>query len=533
MKKVLLATLLILFVPISLVFSQPLPTDSPKLYWLLQEKVVRSDLAGSNIEQVLGISNIAVRSSLAIDPQSRNFYAVSGGDIYVAPLSGGVPMLFVDDPDNSVGSLNIDLVNRDLYYSSGSNQNKVIRRALDSEESVEFKVFSATENRVDHIVPAPAVGKMFLLLQFTGVGMPVLPTGWYEADLATGDNPTPIASTGSDPWFKGDYDQESNSLLLYSEKKIVVLDLDSASSNLLVDVGGLMGISTTTFSTIDRKFYFHVFGTSGAESIRRIDFDGSNETEIVERIVYRNISGNNIVSAFAIFDPDICPEDPQKIEPGVCGCGVADTDTDLDGTFDCSDLCPSDASKTAAGTCGCGVAESDTDSDGTPNCIDQCPADASKITAGVCGCGVVENSADPDSDGSPDCFDNCPSDPAKTEPGSCGCGVADADSNNNQILDCSSDETIFTALQGVQTSVGDLKLGRRATKLEESFRAFKTLADQNNATRLRSGVDQLGRAVARLRFLSKDKSRRRDFRTARNSANQAIDGLFVLLRTTG
>lgn len=54
---------------------------------------------------------------------------------------------------------------------------------------------------------------------------------------------------------------------------------------------------------------------------------------------------------------DNCPNDPNKLEPGTCGCGVADTDTDKDGTPDCDDLCPSDASKQKPGACGCGVAE--------------------------------------------------------------------------------------------------------------------------------------------------------------------------------
>ena len=38
---------------------------------------------------------------------------------------------------------------------------------------------------------------------------------------------------------------------------------------------------------------------------------------------------------------DFCPDDPNKIDPGVCGCGEADTDTDGDGVADCIDICPS------------------------------------------------------------------------------------------------------------------------------------------------------------------------------------------------
>lgn len=38
-------------------------------------------------------------------------------------------------------------------------------------------------------------------------------------------------------------------------------------------------------------------------------------------------------------DDDMCPNDPLKTEPGACGCGVVDTDSDGDGTPDCSDPC--------------------------------------------------------------------------------------------------------------------------------------------------------------------------------------------------
>jgi hypothetical protein len=37
---------------------------------------------------------------------------------------------------------------------------------------------------------------------------------------------------------------------------------------------------------------------------------------------------------------DGCPGDSAKTAPGICGCGVADIDTDADGTFDCNDNCP-------------------------------------------------------------------------------------------------------------------------------------------------------------------------------------------------
>jgi hypothetical protein len=34
---------------------------------------------------------------------------------------------------------------------------------------------------------------------------------------------------------------------------------------------------------------------------------------------------------------DACPEDPDKIDPGQCGCGEPDVDSDRDGFADCAD----------------------------------------------------------------------------------------------------------------------------------------------------------------------------------------------------
>ncbi|MBI4365449.1 MAG: Ig-like domain-containing protein [Deltaproteobacteria bacterium] len=103
---------------------------------------------------------------------------------------------------------------------------------------------------------------------------------------------------------------------------------------------------------------------------------------------------------------DLCPNDPAKTAPGVCGCGIADGDTDKDGTPDCQDQCPSDAKKIVPGGCGCGKPDTDTDKDGMPDCFDQCPADPAKSKPGVCGCGTPD--ADTDADGKKDCVDNCP-----------------------------------------------------------------------------------------------------------------------------
>ena len=65
---------------------------------------------------------------------------------------------------------------------------------------------------------------------------------------------------------------------------------------------------------------------------------------------------------------DNCPGDPKKVEPGSCGCGLTDGDTDHDGTLDCHESCPNDPDKIDGGVCGCGVPDTDFDNDGFPDC---------------------------------------------------------------------------------------------------------------------------------------------------------------------
>jgi len=44
----------------------------------------------------------------------------------------------------------------------------------------------------------------------------------------------------------------------------------------------------------------------------------------------------NLNFSLSLWDPsDLCPNDPDKTDPGVCGCGVPDTDSDNDGIPDC------------------------------------------------------------------------------------------------------------------------------------------------------------------------------------------------------
>jgi uncharacterized membrane protein len=117
--------------------------------------------------------------------------------------------------------------------------------------------------------------------------------------------------------------------------------------------------------------------------------------------------------------PDNCPDDPAKLEPGVCGCGVADLDSDGDGVADCHDACAGHDDHV------------DVDQNGIPDGCQEC------VTAENCddgNPGTTESCVDTHCVSAPTDF--CPNDPAKLEPGVCGCGVADVDTDADGIADC-------------------------------------------------------------------------------------------------
>ena len=161
---------------------------------------------------------------------------------------------------------------------------------------------------------------------------------------------------------------------------------------------------------------------------------------------------------------DNCPDDPNKIDPGTCGCGNEDTDTDGDGTADCVDNCPNNPNKTDPGQCGCGEADTDSDDDGTADCNDAFPDDPGESVDSD-GDGVGDNgdafpadpseSVDSDGDGVGDNSDGCPNDPNKSEPGNCGCGVPETDVFGD--LDCDGDYDI-----------DDIRLGMTTFGIEEA-----------------------------------------------------------------
>jgi hypothetical protein len=174
---------------------------------------------------------------------------------------------------------------------------------------------------------------------------------------------------------------------------------------------------------------------------------------------------------------DLCPSDPNKTAPGVCGCGTADADVDENGVIDCledadsdrvpdsmdncpaiantdqadvdgdgtgdaCDGCPEDSGKVAGGACGCGQPDTDANENGTPDCLDPAvpnDSDGDGIDDERDNCIEKANSdqADKDGDGAGDACDGCPANAAKTKPGACGCETPDVcAANDSTCQDC-------------------------------------------------------------------------------------------------
>jgi len=166
---------------------------------------------------------------------------------------------------------------------------------------------------------------------------------------------------------------------------------------------------------------------------------------------------------------DGCRNDPAKLDPGVCGCGVPEgscgppprtptpgpTDTDKDGVPDGRDVCPGTPAGAVVDAHGCAASQRDTDADGVTDDKDRCANTPAGTQVDASGCpvpqdadgdgvvdavdlcpntpageavnadGCAESQLDRDGDGTPNGQDGCPDDANKTQPGNCGCGQAE------------------------------------------------------------------------------------------------------------
>ena len=161
-------------------------------------------------------------------------------------------------------------------------------------------------------------------------------------------------------------------------------EMDSINAfGLLKYVGGPLVLRNNLLLKDCCAFYPLITGTQGV--IKGGNFISGNKGCKSEKELRENCDSDTDKDGKDDTD-DACPNDPNKVQPGICGCGVAETDSDNDGTPDCKDECPNDPSKVIAGNCGCGEEDKDSDNDGTPDCEDECPYNPAITERGICGC---------------------------------------------------------------------------------------------------------------------------------------------------
>ncbi len=242
----------------------------------------------------------------------------------------------------------------------------------------------------------------------------------------------------------------------YREVSIALTELPKSGSTVPEPSAALPGLEEKVYAQNGQLYVLDEYGKVMPH--RGLTWNSQTITPSLLRLVDNQLYVFGSTSAEGaevwVTTLDECPSDWNKRLLGVCGCGVADVDTDRDGTMDCNDSCKSDPLKVEPGQCGCGVKDEDPDRDGAMSCKDMCPNDPQKIVRGVCGCGFADT--DTDGDGKADCVDSCAADPNKFLPGACGCGVADRDSDGDGVIDC-QDQCIF---DGAKREPGACGCGR-------------------------------------------------------------------------
>jgi hypothetical protein len=167
-----------------------------------------------------------------------------------------------------------------------------------------------------------------------------------------------------------------------------------------MDEGAGMG-DYTLWASVDGGPYNAVVTTTDTATV----FTGEVGKQYAFYTIARDLVGNEEAppqvadATTRIAGEEQCPQDPQKTSPGLCGCGVADTDSDGDGTPDCQEQCPSDATKTSPGACGCGTAESVVGQACTTGLLGVCSAGTKVCTGGVVSCQQSQQPAAESCDG--------------------------------------------------------------------------------------------------------------------------------------
>lgn len=204
----------------------------------------------------------------------------------------------------------------------------------------------------------------------------------------------PLVANGSAPMLSPGY------LWTFSDRENLIFDLETFE--LITTLSGSRGNSNTAIKTI----YALKDNYALLDIEPLFSFDGYPTFSVFTSFPDCNnngISDEDDLRTGASLD---CNDNdtPDECEVDSDGDGVIDDcdpcpnenpdDADADGTCFPQDQCPTDANKTQPGQCGCGASDVDSDGDTIANCNDQCPGRDDRVDA--------------NNDGTPDCVANIP-----------------------------------------------------------------------------------------------------------------------------
>jgi len=123
-----------------------------------------------------------------------------------------------------------------------------------------------------------------------------------------------------------------------------------------------------------------------------LDSDGDGVPDYLDNCPFDNNTSQTDTDNDTVGDIcDGCPADPEKIEPGFCGCGTSDVDSDSDTIPDCNDICPYDSDNDIDNDTICGDVdvcpydpENDSDNDTICGDVDNCPLNSNSTELGMC-----------------------------------------------------------------------------------------------------------------------------------------------------
>jgi len=196
-----------------------------------------------------------------------------------------------------------------------------------------------------------------------------------EGSLSSGSSMSSESSQSSQSSFSSESSESSVSSLasVASESSLSSISSMSSESSLtslssISSEGSLSSISGSSESSQSSQSLFSSESSessvSSESSLSSSSLSSSSSSKPAYYIIaiaeflseLRDPDGDGIAAPF-----DLCPNDGKKVDPGVCGCGIADVDGDGDGVMNCVDQCPGADDRL------------DADSDGIPNACDEEP----------------------------------------------------------------------------------------------------------------------------------------------------------------